>query len=115
MSATVVEELRRVWGGVRVDDVRAVDRVLRPGTSRGAVEVASYVFASDPSLRRVAAGRRGLPDVFVDVLAGDSNEGVVALLRAHADRVGDEALAEAIRWHRLRATEVLVENRLLTD
>lgn len=116
MSATVVEELRRVWGGVRVDDVRAVDRVLRPGTSRGAVEVASYVFASDPSLRRVAAGRRGLPGVFVDVLAGDSNEGVVvALLRAHADRVGDEALAEAIRWHRLRATEVLVENRLLTD
>ena len=116
MSATVVEELRRVWGGVRVDDVRAVDRVLRTGTSRGAVEVASYVFASDPSLRRVAAGRRGLPGVFVDVLAGDSNEGVVvALLRAHADRVGDEALAEAIRWHRLRATEVLVENRLLTD
>ena len=116
MSATVVEELRRVWGGVRVDDVRAVDRVLRPGTSRGAVEVASYVFASDPSLRRVAAGRRGLPGVFVDVLAGDSNEGVVvALLRAHADRAGDEALAEAIRWHRLRATEVLVENRLLTD
>ena len=56
------------------------------------------------------------PGVFVDVLAGDSNEGVVvALLRAHADRVGDEALAEAIRWHRLRATEVLVENRLLTD
>ena len=45
--------------------------------------VASYVFASDPSLRRVAAGRRGLPGVFVDVLAGDSNEGVVvALLRA---------------------------------
>ena len=83
MSATVVEELRRVWGGVRVDDVRAVDRVLRTGTSRGAVEVASYVFASDPSLRRVAAGRRGLPGVFVDVLAGDSNEGVVvALLRA---------------------------------
>lgn len=116
MSATVVEELRRVWGGVRVDDVRAVDRVLRPGTSRGAVEVASYVFASDASLRRVAAGRRNLSGVFVDVLAGDDNEGVVvALLREHADRVGDEALAEIIRWRRLRATKVLVENRLLTD
>lgn len=70
MSATVVEELRRVWGGVRVDDVRAVDRVLRPGTSRGAVEVASYVFASDPSLRRVAAGRRGLPGASGLLLAG---------------------------------------------
>jgi len=116
MSVTVVEELRRVWGGVRVDDVRAVDRALRPDASRGAVEVASYVFASDPSLRRVAAGRRNLPGVFVDVLAGDSNEGVVvALLRAHADRVGDEALAEVIRWRRLRVTRVLVENRLLTD
>lgn len=116
MSATVVEELRRVWGGVRVDDVRAVDRVLRPDTSRGAVEVASYVFASDPSLRRVAAGRRNLPGVFVDVLAGDDNEGVVvALLRVHADRVGDEALADVIRWRRLRVTKVLVENRLLTD
>ena len=116
MSATVVEELRRVWGGVRVDDVRAVDRVLRPGTSRGAVEVAPYVFASDPSLRRVAAGRRGLPGVFVDVLAGDSNEGVVVtLLREHADRVSDGALAEVIRWRRLRVTKVLVENRLLTD
>ena len=32
MSATVVEELRRVWGGVRVDDVRAVDRALRNGS-----------------------------------------------------------------------------------
>lgn len=116
MSATVVEELRRVWGGVRVDDVRAVDRALRPGTSRGAVEVASYVFASDPSLRRVAAGRLNLPGMFVDVLASDDNEGVVvALLRAHAERVGDEALAEMIRWCRLRVTEVLVENRLLTD
>ena len=116
MSATVVEELRRVWGGVRVDDVCSVDRTLRPDASRGAVEVASYVFASDASLRRVAAGRRNLPGVFVDVLAGDSNEGVVvALLRVHADRVGDEALAEVIRWHRLRVTRVLVENRLLTD
>ena len=116
MSATVVEELRRVWVGVRVDNVRAVDRILRSNVSRGAVEVASYVFASDASLRRVAAGRRNLPGVFVDVLAGDSNEGVVvALLRVHADRVGDEALAEVIRWRRLRATEVLVENRLLTD
>lgn len=28
MSATVVEELHRVWGGVRVDDVRSVDRAL---------------------------------------------------------------------------------------
>lgn len=116
MSATVVDELRRVWGGVRVDDVRSVDRTLRPDASRGAVEVASYVFASDASLRRVAAGRRNLPGVFVDVLAGDSNEGVVvALLREHADRVGDEALAEVIRWRRLRVTKVLVENRLLTD
>ena len=116
MSATVVEELRRVWVGVRVDNVRAVDRILRSNVSRGAVEVASYVFASDASLRRFAAGRRNLPGVFVDVLAGDSNEGVVvALLRVHADRVGDEALAEVIRWRRLRATEVLVENRLLTD
>lgn len=116
MSATVIKELRRVWGGVRVDDVRSVDRTLRPDASRGAVEVASYVFASDASLRRVAAGRRNLPGVFVDVLAGDSNEGVVvALLRAHADRVGDEALAEVIRWRRLRVTRVLVENRLLTD
>lgn len=118
MSATVVEELRRVWGGVRVDDVCAVDRALRIGSelNRSPVETASYVFASDPSLRRVAAGRRNLPGVFVDVLAGDSNEGVVvALLRAHADRVGDGALAEIIRWHRLRVTRVLVENRLLTD
>lgn len=116
MSATVVDELRRVWGGVRVDDVRSVDRTLRPDASRGAVEVASCVFASDASLRRVAAGRRNLPGVFVDVLAGDSNEGVVvALLREHADRVGDEALAEIIRWRRLRVTKVLVENRLLTD
>lgn len=118
MSATVVEELRRVWGGVRVDDVCAVDRALRTGSelNRSPVETASYVFASDASLRRVAAGRRSLPGVFVDVLAGDDNEGVVvALLRAHADRVGDEALAEVIRWRRLRATEVLVENRLLTD
>lgn len=105
-----------MWGGVRVDDVRSVDRTLRPDASRGAVEVASYVFASDASLRRVAAGRRNLPGVFVDVLAGDSNEGVVvALLREHADRVSDEALAEIIRWRRLRATKVLVENRLLTD
>lgn len=105
-----------MWGGVRVDDVRSVDRTLRPDASRGAVEVASYVFASDASLRRVAAGRRNLPGVFVDVLAGDSNEGVVvALLRAHADRVGDEALAEIIRWRRLQVTKVLVENRLLTD
>ena len=91
-SATVVEELRRAWGGVRVDDVCAVDRALRIGSelNRSPVETASYVFASDPSLRRVAAGRRNLPGVFVDVLAGDSNEGVaVALLRAHADRVGD--------------------------
>ena len=118
MSATVVEELRRVWVGVRVDDVCAVDRALRTGSelNRSPVETASYVFASDPSLRRVAAGRRNLPGVFVDVLAGDSNEGVVvALLRAHADRVGDEALAEIIRWRRLRVTRVLVENRLLTD
>lgn len=118
MSATVVEELRRVWGGVRVDDVCAVDRALRTGSelNRSPVEVASYVFASDASLRRVAAGRRNLPGVFVDVLAGDSNEGVVvALLRVHADRVGDEALAEVIRWRRLRVTRVLVENRLLTD
>lgn len=105
-----------MWGGVRVDDVRSVDRTLRPDASRGAVEVASYVFASDASLRRVAAGRRNLPGVFVDVLAGDDNEGVVvALLRAHANRVGDEALAEIIRWRRLRVTRVLVENRLLTD
>ena len=116
MSVTAVEELRRVWGGVRVDDVRAVDRALRSDVSRDAVEVASYVFASDASLRRVVAGRRNLPGVFVDVLAGDDNEGVVvALLRAHAERVSDEALAEVIRWHRLRATEALVENRLLTD
>ena len=116
MSTTVIKELRRVWGGVRVDDVRSVDRTLRPDASRGAVEVASYVFASDASLRRVAAGRRNLPGVFVDVLAGDSNEGVVvALLREHADRVSDEALAEVIRWRRLRVTKVLVENRLLTD
>ena len=118
MSATTVDELRRVWGGVRVDDVSAVDRALRPGSelNRSPVETASYVFASDPLLRRVAAGRRNLPGVFVDVLAGDSNEGVVvALLRAHADRVGDGALAEIIRWHRLRVTRVLVENRLLTD
>ena len=116
MSVTFVEELRRVWGGVRVDDVRAVDRALRSGVSRGAVEIASYVFASDPSLRRVAAGSRSLPGVFVDVLAGDDNEDVVvALLHVHADRVGDEALAEVIRWHRLRAAEALVENRLLTD
>lgn len=118
MSVTAVDELRCVWGGVRVDDVRAVDRVLRPGSklNRSPVETASYVFASDPSLRRVAAGRRNLSGVFVDVLAGDDNEGVVvALLRAHADRVGDEALAEVIRWHRLRVTKVLVENRLLTD
>lgn len=118
MSATVVGELRRVWGGVRVDDVCAVDRALRTGSelNRSPVETASYVFASDASLRRVAAGRRNLPGVFVDVLAGDSNEGVVvALLRAHADRVGDGALAEVIRWRRLRVTRVLVENRLLTD
>lgn len=118
MSATVVEELRRVWAGVRVDDVCAVDRALRTGSelNRSPVEMASYVFASDPSLRRVAAGRRNLPGVFVDVLAGDSNEGVVvALLRVHAGRVSDEALAEVIRWRRLRVTEVLVENRLLTD
>lgn len=118
MSATMVEELRRVWGGVRVDDVRAVDRALRIGSelNRSPVETASYVFASDASLRRVAAGRRNLPGVFVDVLAGDDNEGVVvALLRAHAERVGDEALAEIIRWRRLRVTRVLVENRLLTD
>ena len=118
MSVTVADELRRVWGGVRVDDVCAVDRALRTGSelNRSPVEMASYVFASDPSLRRVAAGRRNLPGVFVDVLAGDSNEGVVvALLRAHADRVSDEALAEVIRWRRLRVTEVLVENRLLTD
>lgn len=118
MSATVVDELRRVWGGVRVDDVCAVDRALRTGAelNRSPVETASYVFASDPSLRRVAAGMRGLPGVFVDVLASDDNEGVVvALLRAHADRVSDGALAEVIRWRRLRATKVLVENRLLTD
>lgn len=118
MSATVVDELRRVWGGVRVDDVCAVDRALRTGTAldRSPVETASYVFASDPSLRRVAASVRSLPGVFVDVLAGDDNEGVVAaLLRAHAQRVGDEALAEIIRWRRLRVTEVLVENRPLTD
>lgn len=118
MSATTVDELRRVWGGVRVDDVCAVDRVLRIGSelNRSPVETASYVFASDPSLRRVAAGRRNLPGVFVDVLAGDDNEGVVVtLLRVHADRVGDEVLAEIIRWHRLRVTRVLVENRLLTD
>ena len=118
MSATTVDELRRVWGGVRVDDVCAVDRVLRTGAelNRSPVETASYVFASDPSLRRVAAGRRNLPGVFVDVLAGDDNEGVVvALLRAHADRVGDEALVEIIRWRRLGVTKVLVENRLLTD
>lgn len=118
MSATAVDELRRVWVGVRVDDVCAVDRALRTGVeiNRSPVEMASYVFASDASLRRVAAGRRNLPGVFVDVLAGDSNEGVVvALLRAHAERVGDEALAEVIRWRRLRVTEVLVENRLLTD
>lgn len=118
MSVTVADELRRVWGGVRVDDVCAVDRALRTGAelNRSPVETASYVFASDASLRRVAAGRRNLPGVFVDVLAGDDNEGVVvALLRAHADRVGDEALAEIIRWRRLRVTKVLVENRLLTD
>lgn len=118
MSVTGVEELRRVWGGVRVDDVCAVDRALRTGAelNRSPVEMASYVFASDSSLRRVAAGRRNLPGVFVDVLAGDDNEGVVvALLRAHADRVSDETLAEIIRWRRLRVTKVLVENRLLTD
>lgn len=118
MSATAVDELRSVWGGVRVDDVCAVDRALRTGSdlNRSPVGAASYVFASDPSLRRVAASQRNLPGVFVDVLAGDSNEGVVvALLRAHADRVGDEALAEVIRWRRLRVTKVLVENRLLTD
>ena len=118
MSATAVDELRRVWGGVRVDGVRAVDRVLRTGAelNRSHVETASYVFASDPSLRRVAAGSRSLPGVFVDVLAGDDNEGVVvALLRVHANRVGDEALAEVIRWRRLGVTKVLVENRLLTD
>ena len=118
MSVTVVDELRRVWVGVRVDDVCAVDRVLRTGSelNRSPVETASYVFASDPSLRRVAAGSRSLPGVFVDVLAGDDNEGVVvALLRVHADRVSDEALAEIIRWRRLGVTKVLVENRLLTD
>lgn len=118
MSTTAVDELRQVWGGVRVDDVRSIDRALRTGSelNRSPVETASYVFASDPSLRRVAAGSRSLPGAFVDVLAGDSNEGVVvALLRAHADRVGDEALAEVIRWRRLRVTRVLVENRLLTD
>lgn len=118
MSVTAVDELCSVWGGVRVDDVCAVDRALRTGAelNRSPVETASYVFASDASLRRVAAGRRNLPGVFVDVLAGDSNEGVVvALLREHADRVSDEALAEIIRWRRLRATKVLVENRLLTD
>ena len=118
MSVTIVDELRSVWGGVRVDDVCAVDRALRTGSelNRSLVEVASYVFASDASLRRVAAGRRNLSGVFVDVLAGDSNEGVVvALLREHADLVGDGALAEIIRWRRLRVTKVLVENRLLTD
>ena len=118
MSTTAVDELRQVWGGVRVDDVRSIDRALRTGSelNRSPVETASYVFASDPSLRRVAAGRRNLPGVFVDVLAGDDNEGVVvALLRAHADRVSDWALAEIIRWHRLRVTKVLGENRLLTD
>lgn len=56
MSATVVEELRRVWGGVRVDDVRAVDRVLRPGTSRGAVEVASMDVEDMLVSAAVAAG-----------------------------------------------------------
>lgn len=118
MSVTAVDELRCVWGGVRVDDVCAVDRALRTGSelNRSNVEMASYVFASDASLRRVAAGSRSLPGVFVDVLAGDDNEDVVvALLHVHADRVGDDALAEVIRWHRLRATEALVENRLLTD
>ena len=118
MSVTAVDELRRVWGGVRVDDVCAVDRALRTGVeiNRSPVEAASYVFAFDASLRRVAAGSRSLPGVFVDVLAGDDNEGVVvALLRVHAGRVSSEALAEVIRWRRLRATEVLVENRLLTD
>lgn len=118
MSVTAVDELRCVWGGVRVDDVRAVDRALRTGSelNRSYVATTSYVFASDPSLRRVAAGRRNLPAVFVDVLASDDNEGVVvALLRAHAERVSDEALAEVIRWRRLRVTRVLVENRLLTD
>ena len=101
MGATTVDELRSVWAGVRVDDVCAVDRVLRTGVeiNRSPVETASYVFASDASLRSVAAGRRNLPGVFVDVLAGDSNEGVVvALLRVHADRVSDEALAEVIRF-----------------
>lgn len=74
MSVTAADELRRVWGGVRVDDVCAVDRALRTGVeiNRSPVETASYVFASDASLRRVAAGRRNLPGVFVDVLAGDS-------------------------------------------
>ena len=101
MSVTAADELRRVWGGVRLDDVCAVDRALRTGVeiNRSPVETASYVFASDASLRRVAAGSRSLPGVFVDVLAGDDNEDVVvALLRAHADRVGDEALAEMIRF-----------------
>lgn len=101
MSVTAVDELRRVWDGVRVDDVCVVDRALRTGSelNRSPVEMASYVFASDPSLRRVAAGRRNLPGVFVDVLAGDDNEVVVvALLRAHADRVSGEALAEVIRF-----------------
>lgn len=70
MSATVVEELRRVWVGVRVDDVCAVDRALRTGSelNRSPVETASYVFASDPSLRRVAAGMRNLPGVCADCL-----------------------------------------------
>ena len=69
MSATVVEELRRVWAGVRVDDVCAVDRALRTGSelNRSPVETASYVFASDASLRRVAAGRRNLPGVLAGV------------------------------------------------
>ena len=31
MSVTAADELRRVWVGVRVDDVCAVDRVLRTG------------------------------------------------------------------------------------
>ena len=101
MGTTAVDGLRSVWGGVRVDDVCAVDRALRTGAAlnRSPVEMASYVFASDASLRRVAAGSRSLPGVFVDVLAGDDNEGVVvALLRVHAGRVSDEALAEVIRF-----------------
>ena len=51
MSATTVDELRSVWGGVRVDDVCAVDRALRTGSelNRSPVEMASYVFASDAS------------------------------------------------------------------